>query len=693
MPIHRKNDSGEPTMKTLRIFLTFLFTLVPLNRSLSSVAQDPKIGPSALTPLAASAPTSVPSLVPYTGVATGGDGKPLTGETAITFQIFKDETGGEALWMETQTVAIDSPGHYKVQLGATNPNGLPAGLFSTGEARWLEVQIAGEPAQSRVLLASVPYALKAGDAATLGGLPASAFALAGAKTASPAYGQEVTPNLVSDVTTTGGTAGYLPEFSAASTIIDSPVFVSGSNVGIGTATPAQTLDVNGTAVFRSTVYAYHNGTANPSGGVNSVPLVFLTEAYNSSTKAVVAPAFHWKAEVVDNNTASPSATQNLIYTNGTTTAETGLYFNPNGTINFAPGQTFPATSTAGVAIDGTSTSGVGVEGSSQTGVGVRGSSGGGANTAGVYGVQVPGSGIGSGTIAGVWGDSQNHVGVVGTSARFSGVQGLSTSGSGVLGTAQTPAPGSAGVLGTTGTGHSGTYTSTGLSAGVWGDAGNSASGVLGTADDAFAGFFVNSSSPGSGTPAVLAQNEGDGPGILATSGSDGVYGVVGSSSATGRLMSFLTGMWADTGGENESTAFLATADNEWGGLFFNNSSSFQTLFAQNDTTSGSSAIVFETVGTKFGGTCKIDVSGNLTCSGKVSSIAAVDKGARKVETYAMQSGRELAGGFRLRPALGRRRPDQPRPHVRADRQRRRRIPCLPDAQRRLQGPVCHERER
>jgi hypothetical protein len=562
-------------MNTPRVFLTCLLTLELLNGSLS-VAQDLKSVAGALTPLAASAPTAVPSLVPYVGVAIAGDGKLLTGETGVTFQIFKDEAGGEALWTETQTVAIDSTGHYKVQLGATSPNGLPAGLFATGAARWLEVQIAGEPMQPRVLLASVPYALKAADAATLGGLPASAFALAGAKTAAVADGPGLTPDLASDVTTGGGIAGYLPEFSSASMVADSPVFVSGSNVGIGTTTPSQTLDVNGTAVFRNTLYVYHNGTATPSGGVNSVPIVLLAEGYNSSTKGLVAPAFQWKAEVVGNNTASPSASLNLIYSNGTTTGETGLYFNPNGTIHFAPAQTFPATSASGVAIDGTSASGVGVEGAS-------------------------------------------------------------TSGSGVLGTAQAPGEGSAGVLGTTGSSHSGTFGSIGISAGVWGDAGNSASGVLGTADNAFAGFFLNNTSSNSGTPAVLAQNEGDGPGVAATSGSDGIYGVVGSSSATGKAADFLTGIWADTGGETESTAFLATADSEWGGLFFNNSSSFQTLFAQNDTASGSSSIVFEAEGSRFGGICKIDVSGNLTCSGKVASVAAVDNGARKVETYAVQS--------------------------------------------------------
>src|SRR4029077_11354811 len=58
--------------------------------------------------------------------------------------------------------------------------GLPLELFTTGEPRWLGLQanLPKEVEQPRVLLVSVPYALKAADAETLSGLPASAFALA-----------------------------------------------------------------------------------------------------------------------------------------------------------------------------------------------------------------------------------------------------------------------------------------------------------------------------------------------------------------------------------------------------------------------------------------------------------------------------------------------------------------------------------
>jgi hypothetical protein len=328
-------------MKALKIFLSPAI-FVAASAALASIADAQSTDVTLRSPLAATAPTAVPALIPYTGAITS-DTK--AAEARITFLIYKDEQGGEPLFTESQSVAVDPTGNFKAQLGATLPSGIPVELFSTGEARWLEVQVAGEKPRPRVLLSSVPYSLKAADSATLGGLPASAFALAGTATRNIAdTSAGVTPDASATVTTPGGTSGYVPVFTGAAGIADSTIFQTTTGVGIGTATPAQTLDVKGPTVFRGNVNISRNGNATPTAGVKSFPIIISAQGYNSSTKAVVNTNFQLLVEPTGNNTASPASTLNLVYSNPTT-VETGLYFNPNGTIHFAPGQTFPGTGT------------------------------------------------------------------------------------------------------------------------------------------------------------------------------------------------------------------------------------------------------------------------------------------------------------------------------------------------------------
>ena len=120
----------------------------------------------------------VPRLVNFSGKAMDSQGRTISGSAGITFAIYSEQDGGAPLWIETQTVTVNAKGNYTAQLGATKPAGLPLDLFTSGEARWLGMRVNGAEEQPRVLLLSVPYALKAADAETIGGLPPSAFQLA-----------------------------------------------------------------------------------------------------------------------------------------------------------------------------------------------------------------------------------------------------------------------------------------------------------------------------------------------------------------------------------------------------------------------------------------------------------------------------------------------------------------------------------
>ena len=140
-----------------------------------AVAQQ---GASGATDAAIMGSFSVPRVIRFSGVAKDTNGNPLTGTIGITFLLYKDEQGSAPLWMEIQNVQPDVNGHYSVQLGSTQPSGLPVDLFTSGEARWLSVRVPGSGELPRILLVSVPYAIKAHEAETLAGKQPSEFVLA-----------------------------------------------------------------------------------------------------------------------------------------------------------------------------------------------------------------------------------------------------------------------------------------------------------------------------------------------------------------------------------------------------------------------------------------------------------------------------------------------------------------------------------
>ena len=308
------------------------------------------------------ASVSVPPVIQFASVATDQSGAPLSGTVSISFSLYNNAQGGPALWSETQNVTLDSSGHYSVYLGLTQTNGVPATLFTTGEAHWLGVTITGQPEQPRVYLVSVPYAMKAGDAATVGGLPPSAFVLAAppsAAVAAPAIAADASsensaapPN---GAITGSGTVDFIPLWDTTSDIISSVLFQSGTGstakVGINTTTPASTLDIKGGSTVRGTLSLPATGTATATKGDNSQPINLAASTFNSSTSKAVARTFQWQAEPAGNDTSTPSGTLNLLFGQGSSKpAETGLHIAGNGQITFAAGQAFPGTG------DGTVTS-------------------------------------------------------------------------------------------------------------------------------------------------------------------------------------------------------------------------------------------------------------------------------------------------------------------------------------------------
>ena len=101
----------------------------------------------------------VPNFIDYQGKLTDDNENPLDGSYSIVFSIYDVETGGTALWSETQGAVDVNDGLFQVTLGSINA--MPDTLFNEAE-RWLGIA-AGTDAEMtpRTKVASTPYALYA----------------------------------------------------------------------------------------------------------------------------------------------------------------------------------------------------------------------------------------------------------------------------------------------------------------------------------------------------------------------------------------------------------------------------------------------------------------------------------------------------------------------------------------------------
>ena len=521
-------------MKYRNVRIVLRLIAVFCSFALAGAAQQTSSGEPSTTSSTNSA--VVPRLVNYSGVLTDVNGKPLTGVVGVTFALYQDSEGGTPLWMEIQNVQASKSGHYSVMLGSASSVGLPQDVFVTGEARWLGVQAEGQAEQPRVLLVAVPYALKAGDAETIGGLPPSAFVLAnrsqraasGAKASSPLASAGVQKNSVppANPDVTGkGLVNYIPMWNTTSDIVDSIIFQKTSEIGINTTTPAATLDVNGKADIRNTLTLFPKGTDStlaisgtafnidqtgkmtfisgqtfPGTGDGTITGVTAgTDLTGGGPTGDVTLNLDTtkvpQLKAANTFTGNQTITGNLsdtgnISSTGSITGQTGSFSGNNSSqiVNITQsggGNGISATSTSGVGLSGVGIYGVQGQSATVGGPGVYGIATA-AGSEGVFGVES----ATSGTNYGVYGQNASAIGA--------GASGMSTSGTGmgVLG----QAPGS--TFSGTGASLAGKY-----AFGVAGDTsanGIFASGVMGTADDAI-GVLAENNGPTFGT--IYAVND------------------------------------------------------------------------------------------------------------------------------------------------------------------------------------------
>ena len=583
---------------------------------------------AAQQPAAASANAAVPSMVNFSGVLTGVNNKPLTGTVGVTFYLYQESQGGSPLWMETQNVQPDKAGHYSVALGSTSSQGLPANVFASGEARWLGVQVQGQAEQPRVLLMSVPYALKALDAETIGGRPASSFMLA---PTSSAGGKNA--NVPPGTITGSGTADFVPLFTGTTTIGNSKIFQTvGGNVGIGTTTPAAKLDVAGTGDVRDTLTLFPKLT-HPSLSVHGTAF----QVSNTGNVTFIAGQTFPGTGTVTSVGSGAGLTGGPITHSGTLSIKTGGVTNAmlaNSSLTVTANS--PLTGGGAVSLGGSTSlslkscaSGQILKWNGSAWACAADNNSGGTVTS-----------VGSG------------LGLTGGPITSSGTLSINTSVVPQLAGANSFTNNNA----ITANNSSTTLTVTNSSSGDAIDVNENGSG---------AGLFVNggdiglllensfipilAESPSTGIEAIFAEasnnsnfiagifGEGTGSsartlgveGVTASATGAGVYGENMNQSNTGSGFGTGSGVWGDAGTSNGAFGVVGTADDRNAIVAENNSpSTYYALWANELASNG---FPFGAVGP--GGYCNIDANGDLFCSGTITPIAPVDGGSRKVSLY------------------------------------------------------------
>lgn len=98
--------------------------------------------------------------IAYQGYLTDSADNPVNAQLEIVFKLYAVESGGSALWSETQPAVSVANGLFSVLLGSVTP--LPASLIANNPDLWLGVTVGSDTEMTpRDKLASAPYAMMA----------------------------------------------------------------------------------------------------------------------------------------------------------------------------------------------------------------------------------------------------------------------------------------------------------------------------------------------------------------------------------------------------------------------------------------------------------------------------------------------------------------------------------------------------
>jgi len=344
-------------MSRLRLSLLVLFLLSSFSLTLVAQTGAERDAEQPTGEVRADVPgKSVPRLVKFSGVLRDGAGRALAGKHAVTFALYAEQQSASALWSETQVVTADEQGRYTVMLGASQKTGIPNTMFASGEARWLETKAGADEGASaqRLMLVSVPFALKAEDADKLGGRSASDFVMT----------SEVEQYVAKAVAEAKSQAFYSPDPPILATVQD--IAPNGAaRFSDTSAVEVVIIQQNGSGFGLNAVSITGSAIRAQSLGVGSGNATILGQATatSGSPVAVQGESAGPTGIGVQGIAISPAATSN-VGVRGEAAGSAG-----RGVAGFATNSSGPTVGVLGAV---TSNTGTGVRGEAPSGIGAAG---------------------------------------------------------------------------------------------------------------------------------------------------------------------------------------------------------------------------------------------------------------------------------------------------------------------------------
>ena len=185
----------------------------------------------------------------YQGRLTDSAGNAVAdAQYTITFDIYDAATGGNKTWGPETNIADTVQGHFNVILGPTDATARNIiNAFDGGTTRYLQITFQGNPILPRQQILAAPVSFRAmiADTVTNGGIGTAQLA----------------DGSVTAAKINGSTGVWLGS--------GTNIFHTGGNIGINTTTPANDLQVNGTAAARGTTLTNGYVDMVPGSGANA----------------------------------------------------------------------------------------------------------------------------------------------------------------------------------------------------------------------------------------------------------------------------------------------------------------------------------------------------------------------------------------------------------------------------------------